>query len=81
MTAVGASNHGARQGRCAREVLTGASLESSEVTFKARGDICADIWILWFASKHQSAQRGGRALRMTTLKGNEEVAESKEQEK
>ena len=81
VTAVGASDHGACRARRTSEVLTSASRESSEATFKARGDVCADIWILWFASKHQSAQRGGRALRTTTLKGNEVVAESKEQEK
>ena len=62
-------------------MLTSASLESSDATFKARGDVGADIWILWFASKPQSAQRVACALRATTLKGNEVVAESKEQEK
>ena len=80
-TAVGASDHGGCRGRRARVVLTSTSLESSEATFKARGGVCADIWILWFASKRQSAQRGGRALQTTTLKGNKVVAESKGQEK
>ena len=81
MTGVSTSDHGACQGRRAREVLTSAALESSEVTFKSRGDVCADIWICWFASMPQSAQRLGRALQTTTLKENEVVAESKEQEK
>jgi len=48
---------------------------------KAHQGVGADIWILWFASKPQSVQCGGRALQTTTLRGKEVGAESKEQGK